>query len=433
MEKEIFETKGMQLSKEDIELQRRKNKNIKLYPIYRMLSWDLLFYYAIIYLFLTIEKKITPAQALQFDAFYLLFKALLQIPCTLVIQRIGKRKSLIMANAIATIHVLFIIFAPNFSILILSQFLCAFAFNIKGTCDTDMLYDSLEHSEKRGSDFAKIDGRASSRYFYIDAISSLLAGFLYVINPYIPITLCLVTLFATFLLTIKFESLHLNREKKQIKDEVKNIRLGLKNIFKSKRLLSLLIFNSLFVGLLKILQNIRNTQLIEIGMPEQCFGIIFATMALITGISARAQGKIHKRFRNKTLTILAIPTAISIIIAGLLLISELEFYTKANLLIVMFAIQYMARGPYYVLIKRYFNNFTNSEKRVKISTANILCENTIAALLIFGGSYILEFADIKYTTLIIGCIATMAFVVFLDYMRNTVGLKPEQYSKKEIL
>ena len=79
MEKEIFETNGMQLSKEDIEIQRRKNKNIKLYPIYRMLSWDLLFYYAIIYLFLTIEKKITPSQVLQFDAFYLLFRCLLQI------------------------------------------------------------------------------------------------------------------------------------------------------------------------------------------------------------------------------------------------------------------------------------------------------------------------------------------------------------------
>ena len=38
----------------------RKQKNIKKYPIYRMFAWDLLFYYSIIYLFLTIEKGLTP-------------------------------------------------------------------------------------------------------------------------------------------------------------------------------------------------------------------------------------------------------------------------------------------------------------------------------------------------------------------------------------
>ena len=57
------------MSKEEIKLQEKKNNNIKVYKKYRVFSWDLLFYYAIIYLFLTIEKKITPAQVLQFDAF----------------------------------------------------------------------------------------------------------------------------------------------------------------------------------------------------------------------------------------------------------------------------------------------------------------------------------------------------------------------------
>ena len=78
------------MSKEEIKLQEKKNNNIKVYKKYRVFSWDLLFYYAIIYLFLTIEKKITPAQVLQFDAFYILFKFITQIPSTLIIQKIGK-------------------------------------------------------------------------------------------------------------------------------------------------------------------------------------------------------------------------------------------------------------------------------------------------------------------------------------------------------
>ena len=116
------------LSKEEKELERKKKNNIKLYPIYRIFSWDLLFYYAIIYLFLTIEKGITPAEVLKFDAFYVFFKFLMQIPCTLLIQKMGKRKSLILANFVGAIHILIIMFAINFEMLLVSQLLCAFAF-----------------------------------------------------------------------------------------------------------------------------------------------------------------------------------------------------------------------------------------------------------------------------------------------------------------
>ena len=87
----------------------------------------------------------------------------------------------------------------------------------------------------------------------------------------------------------------------------------------------------------------------------------------------------------------------------------------------------------FILIKQYFNNFTTSEKRIKIATANNLCENAIASTLILGASYILECISIAYTTIIIGCIFIIAFVLLLDYMRETVGLKPEEYNKKEIL
>lgn len=436
MENSIIVNRNLQPSKEEKEekeLEKKKKNNIKIYSIYRIFSWDLIFYYAIIYLFLTIEKKITASQVLQFDAFYILFRCISQIPSTLLIQKIGKRRSLILANAIAVIHVLVIIFAQDFNMLIFSQFLCAFAYIIKGTCETDMLYDSLEHNDKRGSNFAKIDGRAMSRYYFIDAISAVLSGFLFVVSPYIPMYLCFFILFMTFFLSMKFKDIHPGRGKMQIKEEIKIIKLGYKNIFRSKRLKSLLVFNALFVGLLKILQNIRNTVLLEIGIPKQYFGIIFAVMGIITGIAARSQGIIHKKFRNRTLTFLAGPTAISCLFMGLIMLCNFEFKIKLLSIIILFAIQYAMKGPYYVVIKRYFNNFTTSDKRIKISTANNLCENAIASVLIFAASYLLEKVSIEYTTIIIGCISTIVFVSLLDYMRGTVGLKPEEYSPKEIL
>lgn len=432
MEKEATE-EIKELSKEEKELERKKKNNIKLYPIYRVFSWDLLFYYAIIYLFLTIEKGISAAQVLQFDAFYILFKFLTQIPCTLIIQKIGKRKSLILANLVLAIHILIIMFAINFEMLLVSQLLCAFSFIIKSTCESDMLYDSLEHGEKRGITFAKIDGKANSRYYYIDAISAVLSGFLFVVNSYIPMVLCFIILLITFFLSTKFEEIHNGKGKMQVREEIKNIRYGFRNIFKSKRLKSLLLFNAIFVALIKILQNLRNTVLIEIGMPEQYFGVIFAILGIISGIAAKNQGRIHKKFRNKTLMFLSIPTSVSCLMIGMILLCDFEMSVTTILILILFTIQYIMKGPYYVLIKQYFNNFTNSEKRIKISTANNLCENAIASCLVFGASYILDLIHIEYTMVIVGCIAIIGFVLLLDYMRGTVGLRPEEYDRKEIL
>ena len=219
----------------------------------------------------------------------------------------------------------------------------------------------------------------------------------------------------------------------KIREELKNIKAGFKNIFKSKRLKSLLFFNAIFIGLIKILQNLRNTVLIEIGMPEQYFGIIFAVMGIIMGTAARNQGRIHKKYRNKTLGFLSIPTAVSCLLIGVILACDFNLTITIPLVLILFMVQYIMRGPYYILIKQYFNNFTNSEKRIKIATTNNLCENAIASLLVFGASFILEYIPIAYTMIIIGCIAIIGFVVLLDFMRQRVGLKPEEYSQKEIL
>ena len=425
---ESEDTKENQLQmQQEIELKRRKKKNIQLYTPYKIVSWDLLFYYAIIYLFLVMEKGISPAEAMQFDAFYILFKFAMQIPCTILIEKIGKRKSLIVANFTLAIHILVIIFAPNFGVLLISQVLCAFSYIIKATCETDMLYDALEKGERRGSIFAKIDGRANSYYYYLDALTAVASGFLFTINSYIPMILCFIVLMISFFLSTKFEDIEEKRKRITVIEEFKNLKFAFRNIWKSKRLKNLLVFNGLFVALIRILQTLRNTTLTEIGLPEQYFGIIFAVLGIISGIAAKNQERIHKTYRNKTLAFLSIPTAVSCLAVGLVLLLGMPNSITLPILLLLFAMQYIMKGPYYGLIKRYFNNFTNSEKRVKIATVNNLLENLIAAVILFVTSAVLEKIPVAYTLMMAGCIFIIAIVLLLDHMRSRVGLKPEEY------
>lgn len=413
-------------------IKEKKRRNIELYTLYRIFSFDLFFYYAIIYLFLTIQKGLTPAQVLMFDAFYMFFRFIMQIPSTILIKKIGKRRSIVLASFINLIHIVIIMLAQSFSVLLISQLLCAFGFIIKATCETDMLYDSLKHGEKRGSTFAKIDGRAVSIHYYFEGISSALAGFLYIVNPYLPMILCFLVLLIDAIISINFESIEEIEKTGKIIDEYRKIKKSFKDIFKSRRLVSLLCFNALMIAMIKIFQNVRNVVLIDLQIPIQYFGIIYATLEIIAGIASKFQNKIHNKYRNKTLTALGMPTAISFLIIGIILSIELDFKIKLGIIIIMFITQYVARGPYYVLIKRYLNNFTNSKKRVEIATANNYLENLIVSILMFCSAFVLDKLPINFTLIVVGCVAIMLSILLLDAMRTTVGLKPELYSKRDI-
>ena len=79
-------------TKQIAEEMKKKQKNVKLYPKYKMLSWDMLFYYAIIFLFFTQTKEILAADVLLAESFYPLFKVILLVPATILIDKIRKKK-----------------------------------------------------------------------------------------------------------------------------------------------------------------------------------------------------------------------------------------------------------------------------------------------------------------------------------------------------
>lgn len=204
---------------------QNKKYNIKLFPFYKAISWDLLFYYAISFLFLTNTKGISAADVLFVDAFYPIFKFILEIPNATIVNKLGNRLSLILGNIFVASSILLWILADGITILIVSQFLSALGFSLKSLTETNLLYDSIEKSDKRNDIFSKIDGKSSSYYYYIDAITSLTTGFLFVINGYIPMLLCFGLCILSTLVSFKFKEIEkTHTEKFSILDNINDIK-----------------------------------------------------------------------------------------------------------------------------------------------------------------------------------------------------------------
>ena len=413
---------------------RHKKKNVRLFPLYKMVSWDLLFYYPIIFLFLTQVKGFSAAQVLFSDAFYTLSNTLWQIPVTRLVDRVGKKNVLIVGNILYTLSILSMIFMQEYYQLLIIQFIYALGYSIKGICEANILYDSLPNGYRRGKVFSQIDGTSTSYFYIFEAIASITAGFTFVINGYIPMILCFICCAIATILSFRFRHTAIVQNKVEpikFTEYMVQLKTSFGYFLKSKRIRSLIMFNALLMGTITAIVNLRSSMLEEVQVPEQYFGVIFAILQMIAAISTRNTERIQENFRNKTLGWLGIPMVMSCIVIGFIGQDELS-KSSLILIVVLFAIQYAIKGPYIGLITRYLNNFTNRSIRPKISALRYLTANLATAILSFICSGLLAITTTANTFIIIGCITTIGVVLLLDYMRDKVGLKPEEYSDEDI-
>lgn len=414
---------------------KNKKLNTRLYPIYKMISWDLLFYYSIIYLFLTQAKNFSASQVLLGEAFFTASCLIVQIPIGLLVDKFGKKNSLVFANICMCIYIVILLLAQNFTHLLIAFFIDAIGYVIKGVCETNILYDSLPIGKKRGGLYSTIDGLAVSRYYVIDAITSLIAGFVFVLNPYLPMILCLLTNIVSTILSTRFRNIKISGNQEEIKETkreyFRQLKSTIKFIKKSTRIKCLLLFFGLVSALIYNMTSIRSSVLEEIQLPEQYFGIVFAISQIAAAMCSKAQGLIHNKFRNTTLAHLGIPLTVSCILIGFISMINIGF-TCTFIIILLFVIQGAIKGPYNVLIYRYLNNFTNAKIRTKLATIRNIIYNLFSIIISLLGALLLHFTEASNTILILGCIYTIIMILLLDYMRGKVGLKPERYNKEDL-
>lgn len=253
------------------------------------MGWDPLFYSAIIFLFLTEVKGISPAQVMYAEAIYSLFLLLLQIPATILIEKIGSRKALILGTIFATIQIIMMI----------------------------------------------------STY--------------------------------------------------------------------------------------------ENSLLTDLQVASQYFGIIFAILTIVQCFSVRYQDKIHNSFKNKTLAFISIPIFISFIITGIVANLNLNFTITIIIVMFTFFIHHFFRGPYWVLEDEYVTNFTTANIRAKILSTSNLIKNIGKIVISFLGGLLLEFYSTSTAYLIIGIVGLIIILLVLRYMKQRIGLKPEEYNKEDIV
>lgn len=186
---------------------KARRDNARIYPIYKMFSWDLLFFYSIQFLFCTITKKVSASELLIINGLYYLFRIIGQVPAVTITDFIGKKNSIILGNIFLIVFLLILLFIPGAISIIIANIFFAIGYDIKVLAESNLLYDSVATKGGEGL-YSKIDARGGSLYYILDGITSLSAGYLFVINNYLPILVCLIFVVISTIIAFKFHDIY---------------------------------------------------------------------------------------------------------------------------------------------------------------------------------------------------------------------------------
>ena len=413
---------------------KARKQNLKLYPKYLMLGYDLLFYYGIRVMFLINAKGITDSQILLAATVYAISMIVMQVPATLLTSKIGYKNTAIAGNILNIIFGILLITFNGFGGLALVQFISGTAFALKYVSESNLLSSSIPQAPtyQRNEIFSRLDKKGFSRYCIFSAISTIIAGFLYNINPYIPIFLSLLCTIAATAISFNFNDIQEEESKESFKDYIKDLKKGYKFITKSKRLRALLVMTGAIWGIIVLLDSYQLTLLQNIGATSVQIGFIFAMFELTRGLFSNTAKDFNKKFKNKSLTNILLTFATCFILAGIIAMTQLPFYTKLVVIVIILLIMGAANAIDQILAKKYVNNFASTKILPAIYSAKSICDNLFRTIVTLLGSAIVGIYNIDIAMVVMGIFILILTLGLTVYSKDKLGLKPEEYTQKDI-
>ena len=173
----------------EVEYNKKVELSNKIYPIFSGISGDLLFWIAINTIFLTVVKGFNAAQISSLSAIGNLITILIYPIAFKIIKKIGNIKSIKLGTVLLLCSAILITFANKYLIILLGHILYDSAFLFKNM-DNVILRKNLKYANKE-RDYIKIQNKSSFIYSLITMLIAFTAGFLFNINNYLPMILCI--------------------------------------------------------------------------------------------------------------------------------------------------------------------------------------------------------------------------------------------------
>ena len=315
------------------------------------------------------------------QATYSFTVAVLEIPSGFFADIYGRRLSLFYGSILTFIGYLIFSFFSGFNEFFIAEILLGIGGSLISGADSALIYDTLLQL-KKDEDYTKVEGKNYGIGNVSEGIAGVIGGFLAITSLDLPVYIQTFVLF--FSIPISYSLVEPESSYKLAKS-IKSIWLVVKETFFEKNKLKWYIIysSSMGIGTLSIAWFVQPF-LIEIETPLFYYGIIWAGLNIITGITSYYS----YLFKNKNLLIyISFVMVISFILLGY----NISMY---GLIFIVFI--YLIRGIITPTLRNLININSTSERRATVLSLRSFIIRISFAIIAPILGYITDYSDISF-------------------------------------
>ena len=285
-----------------MEQEKYLKKFVKIYPYLKGATDDLLFFIAIDSLFYTVAKGLSAQQIVFLTTMSSMFSLFFRMTLIKVIKKIGNTKSVRLGMGLLLTSSLFITFGNSYLWIMIGKIIYEIAWVFKDM-EGVMLKNNLIVLGK-ADEYAKVSNIGMNVYSFLTLIVALSSGFLFNINPYLPMYLCITICLGAFI--IYFYMKDISNDNIIITENKKKVKVKFSKIIWIILLSYAIFFGAVIEGQYngKLLIQYELSNIYDISKVSMYLGIIVTISRVSRLLSNIIFGKVYYKIKDKSLLIL---------------------------------------------------------------------------------------------------------------------------------
>ena len=363
------------------------NRNIKMYPKFLALIWDVLFVWTITTQFFYGEKHLSYSECMMIETILMFSACVMCIPVAKIFDKVSPIKSIRVGLVGYAMFLLLCIIGTNKFVIMCAPIFLAFGYCVVSVKGNPLLTDSLS-VVKRDKDYNRIYGKGLSLSYMLEAIGAVVISYIYSIDPYLAFYISLGCVGIAFVFSFWFkeptkfqeQNIELNPTAedpaKQDKSKPKKKRSdSYLKILSSAFVISILLYSFMFRGVVSIDSGAFKIYLQELTdggfMPLWAFGCVYGIMKLCIAISNKYQFKYNLKFGVRSLIIFNVLAVATLLINAVMYIISPTSTLTIVVIIISSCIMCSIRTPNFIFVNNYMQVCLpprNLEKLYALST-----------------------------------------------------------------
>ena len=370
--------------------------NINKMYLLKAVKWFMIVMPIIVLFFEKHGLSLTQIMILQ--ATYSFTVAVLEIPSGFFADIYGRRLSLFYGSILTFIGYLIFSFFSGFNEFFIAEILLGIGGSLISGADSALIYDTLLQL-KKDEDYTKVEGKNYGIGNVSEGIAGIIGGFLAITSLDLPVYIQTFVLF--FSIPISYSLVEPESSYKLAKS-IKSIWLVVKETFFEENKLKWYIIysSSMGIGTLSIAWFVQPF-LIEIETPLFYYGIIWAGLKIVTGITSYYS----YLFKHKNLLIYI---SLIMVISFILLGYNISIY---GLIFIVFI--YLIRGIITPTLRNLININSSSERRATVLSLRSFIIRISFAIIAPILGYITDYSDISFVFYSLAMIVGLSSILAL--------------------